>query len=484
MIPFTGYMPDADPTTPGVITELASMVPTIRGSYVGAPTGVDVGMSALASAALGAAILTKLDGSSRLFAGTAAALYEKSGTTWNDVSRATAYGASTTHPWRFAQFGNTSLAINKVDQLQSISAGTDFADVAAPSAAVMCVSNRFVMLGNTNNGGSGTTFGDSPDRWYCSAIEDETNWTLSITTQCVSGRLVDTPGPITGMRTLGESIVVYKAGSMYLATYEGPPAVWRFDLVSAEVGCASHEAIVELDNAHFFIGQDDFYRFTLGGLPVPIGPPVREWFFSHCDPGYAWMIRHAHDKVNALIYWFYPARGTSTLNSCIAYNYKSNKWGIADRTIECVAEYITGGYTYETLPFSTYDTWPEIAYDSPFWDASSRYVGYFGTDHKIYTLTGTSSSCSLTTGQYGEESQYSLLIRVTLRYLNRPTTATASNFYSDYLGGAWTTGVTTSEYNGRFDVLQSAPFHKIKFDFTGDCEITAAAADVKPGGVL
>lgn len=484
MTPFSGYMPDADPTTSGVITAIESMVPTIRGSYVGAPTGVDVGMDALAAAVLGAAICTKLDGTNRLFAGITTALYEKSGTTWNDVTRAVGgnYAASDTNPWRFAQFGNVSLAVNKTDQLQSISSGTDFANLSAPSASVMCVSNGFVMLGNTNNGGSGTAYGDSPNRWYCSALLDETSWTPSVTTQCATGLLVDTPGAITAMRTIGDNVVTYKDGSMYLASYEGPPAVWRFDLVSAEVGCSSHEAVVELDNAHFFIGPDDIYRYQPGGLPVSIGAPVKEWFFQRVNQAYTGRIRAAHDKVNALIYWFYPSEGTS-LDSCIVYNYKSNKWGVADRTVECAVDYITGGYTYETLPFSTYDTWPEVSYDSPFWHAQSRYVGYIGTDHKLVTLTGASDTSSLTTGHHGMDNEFSLLSRVTLRYLNKPTSATATNYYQEEHGDTWTTDATTTEASGRFDVLRSSVWHRVKFDFTGDVEIVGASADVQPDGV-
>lgn len=482
MTPFAGFAPDIDPTTPGVITAIANMVPTIRGSYVGAASGADVGMDALAAAALGAAICTTLAGTNRLFAGTTTKLYEKSGTGWTDVSRVAAYGATETNPWRFAQFGDVSLAVNKADQLQSISSGADFANLSAPSAGVMCVSNGFVMLGNTNNGGSGTAYGDSPNRWYCSGIFDETTWTPSVTTQCATGLLVDTPGGITAMRTLGANVVVYKDGSMYLARYEGPPAVWRFDLVTTEVGCSSHEAVVELDNAHFFIGPDDFYRYQPGGLPVPIGAPVKEWFFSRMNQSYRSRIRSAHDRVNALIYWFYPSSETS-LDSCVVYNYKSNKWGVADRSIECAVDYITGGYTYDTLPFSTYDTWPEVSYDSPFWNAQSRYIGYIGTDHKIVTLTAASATSSLTTGHYGNDDEYSLLSRVTLRYLDKPTSAEMTNYYQDEHGGDWTTDITTAESSGRFDVLRSSVWHKASFAFTGDVEVAGASANFQPGGV-
>lgn len=481
--PFIGFQPDADPTTPGVIVDCSDLIPTVRGTYVGAPTGVDVGQDALAAAAITAAIATKLDGTARLFAGTTTKLYERSSTTWTDVSRVAAYNASTTNPWRFAQFGNTTLAINKGDQLQSISTGTDFADLNAPTAGVMCVAQGFVMLGDTNNGGSGTTYGDSPNRWYCSALYDETDWTPSVTTQCATGLLVDTPGGITAMRTLGENIIAYKDNSMYIGTYEGPPAVWRWDLISAEVGCPSQDAVVELANAHYFISADDFYRYTPGGLPQPIGAPVKEWFFTRCDPAYKGLIKHAHDRTNSLIYWFYPQNGGSTINRCVVYNYKSDKWGVSDRTIECPVEYITGGYTYDTLPFGSYDAWPEVAYDSPFWDASSRYTGYFDTSHKIMSLTGDNAASSLTTGTYGVSDQFTLLSRVTMRYLDKPISGTCINYYQDELGGDWTTDMITAESSGRFDILRSAPFHKLYIVFTGGVEIAGINAEYQADGV-
>lgn len=486
MTPFIGFAPDLDPTTPGIVTDLINMVPTIRGTYVGASSGADVGMSALAAAALSAAICTKLDGSNRLFAGTTTALYEKTGTTWNDVSRTVggAYAATTTNPWRFAQFGNTSLAVNKADALQSISSGTDFAGLSAPTASVMCVNKGFVMLGNTNDGASGTTYGDSPDRWYCSAYMDETSWTPSATTQCTTGRLVDTAGAITGMKALSDYIVAYKSTSMYVGTYQDAPTVWQFDLVSSEVGCSSHEAIVEVNNSHYFVGDDDFYRYAPGSLPIPIGAPLKEWFFTHCDPAYKGRIRAAHDRVNALIYWFYPALGSAgSLTACVAYNYKADKWGVADKSIECVAEYVSGGYTYDTLPFSTYDTWPEIPYDSPFWDASSKYVGYFGTDHKIYSLTGASSTSSLTTGDYGDDNTFTMLSRITLRYLSKPTSAIAINYYQNEHGSSWTTDQLTTENSGRFDFMRSAPWHKVMFTFSGDVEVAGASADIQADGI-
>lgn len=563
MIPFIGFAPDIDPTTPGVITDCTNLIPTLKG-YAGGPTGVDAGLNALAAAAISAATLIKLDASNRLIAGTTTKLYENSGVAWADVSRNTAatitatiatpavvtwaahgllagtafvftttgalptgvaagttyyviptgltantfqfsatsggaaintsgtqsgvhtatrtgaaYNASADFIWRFDQFGNTSLAVNKGDVLQYSNSGV-FADLAAPKAAVMCVTNGFVMLANTNE----ATYGDSPERWWCSALYDVTSWVPSISTQCTTGRLVDTPGQITGLRPLGQDIVAYKDRAMYLAQYSGPPGVWSFTLIPGDIGCSSQEAVADIGTAHIFIGFEDIYRFD-GARPVPIGAPLREWFFGDLDPSYRPRIKHSHDRDGGLVYFFYPRNGSAgVLNGCIVYNYRSNQWGVAHRTVEAVVDIISGGYTWDTLPITTWDSWPAVAYDSSFWTASSRSPAYIGTDHKIYSLTGASDTCSLTTGDYGEDNQYSLLSRVSLRYLTRPTTAIMTNYYQEIHGGAWTTDAATTEFSGRFDLLISAPWHKAKFSFTGDVELTAMIPLFDASGVF
>ena len=272
---------------------------------------------------------------------------------------------------------------------------------------------------------------------------------------------------------------------MYLGRYVGPPDAWDFTLIPGEIGCSSQEAIADIGTAHIFIGFEDIYMFN-GSSPTPIGTTLREWFFADLDPAYRHRIRHAIDRSISTVYFYYPrlSGGGGTLDGCIAYNYVSNKWGVAHRAVEAVVEYVTGGYTWNTLPLTTWDSWPEVAYDSPFWTASTKYPAYIGTDHKIYSLTGASASASFTTGDYGTDNAYSLLSRITLRYLDTPTTATCTNFYQEIHGDTWTTDATTTEASGRFDILRSAPWHKAQFDFTGDFEVTGASADIQQDGVF
>ena len=157
-----GYSPDVDPTTAGVLTNCSTLIPTLKGMK-GAASPVSGAQGALAAACKGVASLRKLDNTVRTFAGTTTKLYEDATTSWTDRTRAAGgdYGLASDGRWRFAQFGDVSLATTKTDTLQSTSAGA-FANVAgAPKASIVETVNQFVFLFDTNE----ATYGDSPDRW-------------------------------------------------------------------------------------------------------------------------------------------------------------------------------------------------------------------------------------------------------------------------------------------------------------------------------
>src|SRR5262245_4102599 len=139
MVAFVGYAPDVDPKIPGIITDCTALVPSLKGMK-GAPTAQTRLLPALASACRGAALLVKLDASTRLFAGAATKLYEAASTSWTDVTRAAGgnYALGTGNTWRFAQRGDVSFATAKSDILQSSTSGA-FANNAAnaPKAAIV-----------------------------------------------------------------------------------------------------------------------------------------------------------------------------------------------------------------------------------------------------------------------------------------------------------------------------------------------------------
>lgn len=485
MTPLLGFTPDIDPTTKGAIVECTNLIPTLKGMSAG-KTGVSAGVAALGAECKGAALCRKLDNTARLFAGTTTALYEAGATTWTDVSRAVggAYNGSTETVWRFAQYGNVSLAAQIGDTIQSSNGTGAFANIAgAPKAAVIETVGDFVMALNYNDGTS------TPDGWYCCALGDYSDWTPAIATQCANGRLTSTPGEIRGGKRLGDLMVAYKERGIYIGIYAGPPVIWEWREVSSVVGAPSHEVIVPIvtekgGQAHIFMGYDDFYYFD-GSAPVAIGSYVKEWFFARVGRKYMKMCKALHDPFNKRIYWYYPTNNGSTLTACIVYNYVSGKWGTDDREVEACVDFVAAGETYASFDsdYSTYNGVPSsISYGLASFNEAIAIPTYFDSSHTMYWLNGTSNTSSFTLGDIGDDQTYSCITRVVPRYLTSPATASLTNYYRNVLGDTLTLGVTTSLSSGRFDVLRSARWHRVKHDTTGNMEITAIGVNAEPGG--
>lgn len=479
-----GYAPDVDQTQSGVIIDCESFVPTEKGMQ-GAPSAQDAGLDALASACYGAAALRKLDNSFRIIAGTTTKLYELSGTAWTDRTRSVGgdYSLGVDNFWRFAQYGDVTLAIAKTDTLQA-SVSTTFANVTgAPKASLVETVGRFVFVADTDE----ATYGDSPNRWWCSAINDYTDWTPSITTQSATNNLTSSPGRIYGLKRFGEQIVFYKERAMYIGTYVGAPVIWDVQEIPGDAGCNSQEAIVNIgtsDNpVHLFMGADDFWRFD-GARPIPIGAPIRRTVYAELDYDYANKIKTLHDRVNSRVYFYYPVSGNSgVLTKCVVYHYRSNKWGRDDRTIEAALEYIAGGITWDTFPFSTWDSIPStIAWDSPFWTSGSIAPAVFNDSNELLTLDGIATNSSFTTNDFGDDDNFYLLQRVKPKWLTKPTSAMMTNYYKASEGDALVTGTVSTMNQSRFDLLIASRWHRLQFDMVGDCVLNEVDAQYVQDG--
>ena len=483
-----GYAPDLPATTEGVLVTCTNLVPSLKGMK-GAPSEQSPsGISgALASACQGAASLRKLDESVRTFAGTGTKLYEIASGAWTDRTRASGgdYALGSDIRWRFAQFGNVSLAVAKSDTLQGSTTGA-FADVSgAPKAGGVEVVGQFVFLWDTNE----ATFGDSSNRWWCSAKGDHTDWTPSITTECATGTITSTAGKIRAIKRFGPHVVIYKLRSIHLGIYAGQPSIWNFDReVSSQVGALSAEAIVDVgtpeEPRHIFMGFDDFYEFN-GGRPVPLGQGwLKETVFNELNKTYMERALALLDRVNSLVYFFYPSGASNNPDKCVVYNYKTKRWGRADRSVEYAFEYISVGLSYDDLgsSYSTYDDLPSVSYDSTIWTSGYPLPAVFDTSHNLKTLDGNSTTSGFVLGDVGDDERFSTIQRVRPRFFTAPSSASLINYYRNNLGDSLTTGATTSLSNGKFDLMRSARWHRLEFSFTGPVEFNTLDIPVVEDG--
>ena len=487
LVPLLGFAPDVEPTTAGAMLECAGMIPSLRGMKAAA-SNVATSYPASAEVVTGAALLQKLDGSVRFFIGGATLLQEGVSGSWSNVSRGGGYAAGDNR-WRFAQFGNDSIAANKSCKLQR-STGAAFADLTAPKAALCETAAGFVILANCDDslGGMGTAFGDQPDRWWCCGINDVTTWTPSLAAQCATGRLVDAPGPIRALRRLGPNVIAYKDKAIFVGSYVGAQGgVWAWSLIPGDIGCSSQESVVNIGTAHLFIGETDIYQFD-GSRPEPIGAPLRQWFFARLNRSYQFKIAAMHDRVNGLVWWFYPSTSSASgaLDEAIVYNYRTGRWGFVSRSIELPIELVQGGITYDNLGslFATYDDLPAISYDSPFWVANSPVPALVGTDHRPYTVGGAPGAWSFATHLYGDEQATTLISRVNARWLTKPASASLISRYGmdESASLASVSPVPMSAATGRFDFLRSARWHQLAISGSGDAELVGLDVQIELDG--
>lgn len=492
MTPLSGFSPDLDPVTPGIITDCASLVPTLRG--MAAEKSLEVISAALPATCIGLASVLRQDGQVRQFAGTSTKLYELLGSAWTDRSKTGNYLAG--DRWRFTQYANATLATDFYDPIQ-VSTGltSSFDDlkkgaVTAPAAKIIETVAGFVMAFNTKDAGTAPSYGDSPDRWWCSALYDHTDWTPSVTTQCATGRFIDSPGPITAAKRLGDNIIVYKDRAMFLGTYQGPPVIWAWQQISSEVGCVAPEGIVNIGTAHIFFGTDNFWLFD-GSRPVEIGAPIRQWWLTNSAASQRHNMEAQYDRRNGLVRFYYTSAGSSssTLDACLVYHVPTNRWGRANKTVEAVSDLVSPGVLYNDFGSVgggswTWDTFPSYLYDSDVFMALSGLAAVIDSSNRVCTISGEPGTSMLLSGDYGDDNVLTSLKRIRCHFLTAPQTGSVQTTYRMDSGSPYSVNTKTGTLNGsKFDILQQGRFHRGQFTFTGSCELSGVEFQLERRGM-
>ncbi len=487
-VPFLGFAPDYDPLTPGVLTDCAGIMPTKRGFTPKLSPMPQY--PALASPALGEAFLAQyLNGTTRLFVGTATHLYElTSGTTITEVDGGTTF---TGGAWRFAMFGNDCIATNLTDVPQVAGSSGNFSALGGtpPKAQIVETVYGFTLLFETDN-------------WHCSKLGVDSVWSNSVADLSATGQLLDTPGSITAARKLNRAMIAYKSAGVYIGQFVDVPVIWDWNLIDPTAGCAGQGSVVNIGKFHAFIGLDDFYM-TDGNSVWPItGPdgkpnPIKEWFFETLAPGYGGNIEGILDVTNENVNWFFPSTSASTQGTrdqVITWNYRNNKWTHDKVSIQAVVRpYFQGttSWSYDKFDttYGTYNGIPDIPYDSAlFFGSSQGYLSYVDTNNIVQALTGPAMASMLQTGDYGDNRNFIYLNGVRPMFATNAypaETMTITDLHRRASGTTFTTGdVGLLDQYGYVSVRGSDGFHRLLMNLTGNYEIIGIQPDLSPDGEL
>lgn len=466
MIPFGEWYPDLpDFENPGA-NQAKNVIPDANG-YQPLRSLVSTG-GAVAEQPLGAFSAKAYDGTVDIVCGADTNLYRFSSLAWAEVSRAANdYNLAATDRWRFTQFGNVILAVNGTELMQVGTIGSgDFANVTGgtadpPVVRYIATVKDFVMTGNETSASQRVQWGgiNTYDDWGSTPATDQSDQQ-------------DLPdgGAITGL-VGGEYAVVLQEQAIRIGTYEGPPTIFRFDVIDEKHGCNVPNSVVGYRGATFFWSYDGFYMLQGGQIQHLSHRKVDNWFWDNVDDSNIHRISAAIDPIRGLYVMSFPSASATSgnPNTTLIYNFHENKFSYGEFDHELVfSSYSNVGYNLDNigtaLPTDDIDA-SSINVDSPDYLGSNKIVlSAFTTDYKLAYFTGTPLAATLQTTEAQITPGSRTLITEAWPIVDG-STCTVTPVTRNRIADTPTTGTAVSQNTTGFCPLRSdARYHRAQVD--------------------
>lgn len=267
----------------------------------------------------GAAAFVAPSGRVVVIAGTSGKLWKQEGTAWVEIG--SGYYLAPEARWRFVQFGGIAIATNSQDDLVKIDLETDAVSSlggSPPDFEALAVVNNFV-VGTRMNGQVNAL------AW---SGENNAEWWTFAQRKSDYQELAD-GGEITGI-VGGEVGLILQRNAVRRMAYVGGNVLFRFDKISANVGCASVHSVAQYGELAFW------HSFT--GFKMWDGAQIRSIGFEKVDNDFGTnhgKIDYANmstaiDGQKSTVCW-------STGRKMWLYNWLLDKWS----TIDFEAQIIT-----------------------------------------------------------------------------------------------------------------------------------------------
>lgn len=466
VVPWQGFAPDADPTTPGVLTACTMVMANDRGieafprpavatTQTGAPP-FEVNRAKLGFVLRQFPVLT-ISSSDRLYM---ASLTGGVVGNWTDSTRTAPYTGG--NPWDFETFGDFILAVTgstnvlgSTPMQQCNAIGLRFTDVAgAPAASIICCAQGFVLVFCFYD--AATLYG-AIDGWWCSTRYDHTNWTLA-PGGSTRGRLVDSLGAVRAAIEFGGSVYAFKEGAIYRGDYSpGSTEVWVWNKLPFNTGTSWRYGVCKDDSRIYFVGQDDVYAFDGVNLVPLMRGKIRRWFETYRPKAQA----APQSSIQLTI-----DRSRSTLivqygGAILTYHIPTGRWGVGDSIYSAVCE------------------------TPPNHMSTNSFYGFRFSDRKAYDMAGMFSylvgapNPSFTTGDLGDDRESIETCEFRPRFTYAPQAGVFARVWPRETldAGSVPTANFSRSDDGKIEVDVNARWCRIETNVSGHFESIGYVAD-------
>lgn len=468
IIPFGSWEPDLPALGNTGATTAKNVIPHGK-SYKKFPA-LTAFSSALTAYCRGAYAAIDGDGAVSSYSGDASKLYRLVGMTFTDSSKVGGYNTVSDSYWEFQQFGQSVIATNYDDTIQTIDIGDpQFADLTGtpPRARHVAAVRDFLVVGNTFDASDGAI----PNRIRWPGIGTTTSWTVSAATQADYQDLQGNGGWVQSIIGGVDVGYVFQERAIWRMNYVGSPIIFDIAKIEDARGALAPRGVIQVGPMVFFLADDGFYMLA-GGQTIPIGSlKVDRTFLSELDDSYLHRVTSAAFPDLKVVLWSYPGSGSvdGTPSRIIMYNWVAQNWAIAEFNHELMYRAMTVGTTLEDLDSisGSIDTLP-YSLDSKVWMGGKLQISAFDTNHKQGYFTGTALDATLETG----EVQLNPLGRAEITEV---VPLVDGGTHTAQMGTRETQAVTvtwgsasTENSSGICPVRSNSRYHRVRVNNTGD----------------
>ena len=414
-------------------------------------------------------------GTTALYAGDAGKLYRfnAADSTLTDKSKSGGYSTSADDRWEFAQFGETLLATNYDDVIQTatVAQAGVFADLAGspPKAKHIAVVRDQVMVANVNDSVDGV----KPYRIWWSGLNSATSWTSG--TNLSDYQDVVDSGDCTGL-VGGEYAIALFDRAIVRLSFVGAPLIYQVDKLTHQRGCSVPGSVAAVGSGMVFFLSDDGFWMLRGGQLTPIGAEkINRFFLDRFSLANKENVVSAIDPINQNVIWAYPS--TSSIDGendeILIYNYNLNRWSYVETGCTALAQLFTAGYTLEQLDNISSDIDAlTTSLDSPLYKGGSFFFSG-AKDKKVQSFTGSCLDATIETGEFtvapGRRSLVSnVLPHLTASGGQSPAVSVAVGSRQRQVDQPSFTALSGINADGYCPVRSLGAYHRVRLSITGD----------------
>jgi hypothetical protein len=240
-----------------------------------------------------------------------------------------------------------------------------------------------------------TAFDPLVVRW--SDADNPYEWVPEVTNQSGEQRLAN-GSKIVAATTARQEIVVWTDTAVYSMQYLGPPFVFGFTLLDQDISIASQNAVINVNNAVYWMGLDKF--FVYDGRVNTLPCTIRQHIFSTLNKDQIAQVTCGNNEAFSEVWWFYPSTGSTRNDTVVIFNYLENVWSYGSLGRSAFSPQLIRDYpllansiqvSYTTADITASDTSITLLNASSYPSAGTIFI-----DSEQITYTGVTNNTVLT----------------------------------------------------------------------------------------